>query len=396
MVFIVVKNGIDCTHELDRVLKNKRIGLITSGSAINKNLELAVDILNQKYQVKKLFNTIYGIRSEYIYGERVLKYTDEKTGLTVQSIFNHDQNAPTEEMLEGLDILVFDIKEAGARYYEYLYCLGNIMKACAKANMTLVILDRVAPINGVDTEGTICGPDMHTMVGDYGLPNRTGLTIGEFALYINSEYHINCPLEIIKAEGFRREMYMDETDLPWVLPSPSLPHVNANLLYTGMCLFEGIASINEGRGTSKPFEIIGAPWLDATELALKMNYIGLDGVRFGQIHYIPTSSKHQKEICNGIQIHITDRKSIQPVRLALHLIEEIRNLHPDKLEWALPTAGHDVKSPESPQIFDYYFDKLLGTDEFRKGNYTADGLLDFYKPQLKQYNITKQKYHLYE
>ncbi|MEG1427004.1 MAG: DUF1343 domain-containing protein [Oscillospiraceae bacterium] len=393
---MVVKNGIDRLREMDRALKGKRIGLVTNGSAINKNLELAVDILYQRYHVEKLFNTIYGIRSEYIYGERILTYTDTKTGLTVHSIFNHDHNAPTAQMFEGLDVLVFDIKEAGTRYYEYLYCLGNIMKACAAEKMPLVILDRIAPINGVDVEGTLCGPDMHTMVGDYGLPNRTGLTIGEFAGYINSEYHIHCSLTVIEAEGWKRKSYMDETDLLWVLPSPSLPHVNANLLYAGMCLFEGISSVNEGRGTSKPFEIIGAPWLCAQALAENMNCLGLEGVKFGKIHYIPNSSKHKNEICNGIQIHICDRKTIQPVRMALHLIEEIRKLHPEQLEWALPTAGHDVKSPESPQTFDYYFDKLLGTDAFRKEQYTADGLLDFYKPQLINYKKVKQKYHLYE
>lgn len=391
-----VGNGIDNHPALDQALKGKRLGLITNGSAVDRTLKSTLDILHEKYHLTKLFNTIYGVRTEFVYGERVLHYTDIPTGLPVESIFHRECNGPTEEMLQDLDAVVFDMKEAGCRYYEYLYCLANAMRACAKAKMPFIVLDRIAPINGVDVEGVVCPSEMHTMVGDYGLPNRIGLTIGEFAQYINNEFMIGCDLKVVPNVGWRRSQYYDETGLPWILPSPNLPHTTANLLYAGMCLFEGISNINEGRGTSKPFELIGAPWLNAAELAKRMNEKKLDGVAFGNIFYIPVSSKHAKEICHGLQIHVLDRKTFQPVRMALTLIEEIRKLHPDTLEWAGATAGHDVKQPDSPVQFDYYFDKLLGTSDFREGVYTADQLLELHRPKVEQYRTSKCKYHLYE
>ncbi len=390
-----VWNGLDRTECLDRLLKGYRLGLVVGGSAISKEHEQAVDLLAGRYHVTRLFNTIYGIRGEMIYGERTPRYVDRPTGLPVDSIFNRERTAPTKEMMEDVDIMVFDIKEAGVRYYEYLYCLANLMKACAEAGKPLVVLDRVDPINGVSTEGTVCPPEMHTMVGDYELATRTGMTIGEFARYVNGEFRIGTDLTVVPVAGWNRRLYMDETDLPWVLPSPSLPGVDANILYTGMCVFEGIGSINEGRGTTKPFELVGAPWMDADEIVRRMRKRDLEGVSFTRVYYRPNASKYQGEVVNGIQIHIEDRDRIEPFRTALTLLDEIRALHEDRIVWRDCSAGHDVKQDPGLE-FDRYTDKLLGDGRYSNRELDAEGLIRAHEGRLAEYRKRKTRYELYE
>ena len=390
-----VLNGIDQLEKLDYYIGDKRVALVTGGASITRNLEQAVDVLASRYNVRKLFNTIYGIRGEFIYGEHVEQYTDEKTGLLVESIFNRKLTAPSKEMLDQVDVVIYDIKEAGTRYYEYLYCLANLMKACARDKKHLVVLDRVNPINGITVEGTVCSQDMHTMIGDYCLATRTGMTTGEFANYVNTEFGISVDLTVIPVEGWKRQMYMDDTDLLWVLPSPSLPHVNANILYTGMCIFEGISSINEGRGTSKPFELIGAPWMDAEQITRRMNRRNLPGVAFSPVHYIPRSSKYKDKIVFGVQTHILCRNVIEPFRIAVNLFDEIQSLHANEIVFTDCNAGHDVKEGEGIQ-FTRYFDKLLGTDALSTGRMDGDTLIDYYAEAREDYIRRKMKYHLYE
>ncbi len=299
-------------------------------------------------------------------------------------------------MLKNIDVLVFDIVEAGVRYYEYLSCAGEIMKACAKYRIPFVVLDRVAPINGVQVEGTIVPETMHTIVGDYSLPNRTALTMGEFCLYINQEYAISCDLHIIPVVGWKRNMYHDETHLPWLLPSPSLPNVTANILYAGMCIFEGVSSVSEGRGTSKPFELVGAPWMDGNLVKEQLLKRKLPGVNFAPVYFKPTSSKHAKQVCSGLQLHITNRQDFNSMATALVLLEEIMNLYPDQITWADTSAGHNVKSLPSAPHFTRYTDKLLATDAFTSRKKTALELLDSYEKDRQEYIQRKSKYHLYE
>lgn len=392
----MIGNGIDNISKLDKALKGLRLGLITNGSAVDLQLRPVLDVLFEHYELRRLFNTVYGIRSEFVYGERVSHYTDEATGLPVESIFSREHAAPTPEMLADIDAVVFDIREAGCRYYEYLYCLANTMKACAAEKKQLVVLDRAAPLGGEQVEGTVYPGDLHTMVGDYGLPNRIGLTIGEYALYLNGEYNFGCPLQIVPVTGWRREQDAGETGLPWVSPSPNLPHVTANLLYAGMCFLEGIQNLSEGRGTPKPFEVAGAPWLKSEELARRMNRLQLHGVRFAPVYFIPSSSKYRGEICRGVQLHVENRRDFRPVRTALSLLDEIRELHPDTLQFTPNSYGHDVKPVESPLQYDFYIDKLMGTDVWRKGDVTGSELLDSSRDALEQYRRIKTKYHLYE
>lgn len=391
-----VLNGIDRLSALDAALKGLRLGVVTGGAAVDKQLRPAVDVLCERYHVTALFNTIYGIRGEHIYGENVPVYTDSVTGMRVDSIFCRERIAPTEEILAPLDAVVFDIREAGARFFEYLHCCAAIMKACSKAGKRFIVLDRVAPINGVTVEGTVCPPTMHTIVGDYELATRTAMTMGEFARYANAEYGIGCDLQVIPTDGWRRGWYYDETDLPWLLPSPSLSGVTANLLYPGMCVFEGVSSISEGRGTSKPFELIGAPWIDGPALAARMNRRGLSGVTFAPVYFKPGHSKHAGNVCQGVQVLVRDRKSFESFRTAITLLDEIRAMYPDEIVWADCSAGHDVLTLPSAPDFALYLDKLLADGRYTSGELNGEQLIAQYADARAAYSHRKAKYHLYD
>lgn len=396
MMAVSVLSGIDRVDLMDAALRGKRLAVVTGGGAVDRELTPVVDVLCARYRVVKLFNTIYGVRGEFRYGERVPVYNDEKTGLTVESIFCRARIAPTPEMLQGIDAVVFDIREAGTRFFEYLHCLAALMKACAASQTEVVVLDRIAPLGGEIIEGTVCPPEMHTIVGDYELPSRTALTMGEFARYVNGEFGIGCPLTVVPVSGWKRNLYYDETDVPWLLPSPSLNSVEANLLYAGNCVFEGVSSVSEGRGTSKPFELIGAPWLDADTLLERMKALDLPGVRFARVCFKPAASKHAGEVCSGLQIIVRDRREFRSFLTGLTLLEKIRELHPEKIVYADCSAGHDVLQPPSAPVFTRYLDKLLATDAFSTGNATARQLVDLYAPQRERYRLRKEKYHLYE
>lgn len=390
-----VLNGIDRPDEMDKLLKGQRIGLITGGAAVDRNLDMAVDVLRARYSVARLFSTVLGVRDEYVFGEKTLAYTDAPSGLEAHSVFHRDRVAPDEALTRDIDVIVFDIKEAGARYYEYLAVAANALKACAALKKPFVVLDRAAPIGGERVEGTVCPPGMHTIVGDYRLATRTAMTTGEFCSYVNCEYGIGCDLHIVRAEGWERWMYYDDTDLPWVLPSPSLPSVDANILYVGMCLFEGVGSVSEGRGTSMPFSLIGAPWMDAAEIVRRMRGRGLPGARFGQRFFKPTAGKHAGTVCSGILVDIADRATFESFRTALALLDEIRALHGDLVTFRDCGAGHDISEPASEPAFDLYIDKLLATKDYTSGRRNADALTDAYARERAEYAARKAKYHLY-
>ena len=391
-----VLSGIDRIDLMDRALKGKRLAAVTGGGAVNRDLIPAADVLAGRYRVEKFFNTIYGIRGEFRYGERLPLYTDEKTGLPAESIFCRERIAPTAPMLQNVDAVVFDIREAGTRFFEYLHCLAALMRACAENKKQLVVLDRIAPLGGDTVEGTVCPPTMHTIVGDFELASRTAMTIGEFARYVNGEFSIGCDLEVIPAAGWKRSLYYDETDVPWLLPSPSLNGTDANLLYAGYCVFEGVSSLSEGRGTSKPFELVGAPWLDADALLSEINRRRLPGVRFARVYFKPMSSAFAGEVCSGLQTIVENRRDCRPFLTALTMLEIIRQLHPDQILYADCSAGHDVKPLPSAPEFTRYLDKLLATDAFTAGGLTARQLDDQYAPARETYRRRKEKYHLYE
>lgn len=390
-----VLQGIDRTDRLDALLKGHRLGIVSSGGVTDRSLRHSVDVLRARYRVTALFNTVMGLRGEFIYGEDVPEYTDAASGMPVISIFNRKTLAPTEAMMREVDVLVFDAREAGVRFFEYLHCCAAILKACAAQRKPMVVLDRVAPLGGVKVEGTVCPPGMHTIVGDYQLPTRTALTIGECIRYVNGEYAIGCDLTVVPLEGWTRDLYHDDTDLPWLLPSPSLPHLTANLLYAGLCVLEGIENLSEGRGTSKPFELVGAPWLDADTLAERLRAAALPAADFARVYFKPASSNFKGEVCSGIQIIPLDKRAFEPFLTAMTMLDIIRDIHPGMLVFSDNAIGHDVLRQPTEPVFTRYFDQLLATDAYSRGEVNAAQLVSRYAADRERFEKRKAAYHLY-
>jgi uncharacterized protein YbbC (DUF1343 family) len=379
----IVKSGIDVIYSYEYLLRGKRVGLITTPTGVDKNLKSTIDIFCEKFNLTALYSPEHGIRGELQAGVHVDNYIDEKTGVTVYSLYGRNKK-PSPEMLKDIDTMVIDIQDVGSRFYTYLYTMTNSMESCAENKKTFVVLDRINPINGQTIEGNILGEKFKSFVGLYPIVTRYGLTIGELACLINNEFNINCNLHIVKCEGWKRELYYDETDLQWINPSPNIPSVDTAVLYPGTCIFEG-TNISEGRGTTKPFEIIGAPWLDPDKLAERMNEKGLEGISFRPVYFQPTFSKHKGELCKGVQLHIKDRKEMESFKIGLYLLREIKEMSGDKFSWIPPFAEGSH----------YFVDLLMGTDEVRLEKYSLEELLYRYEKQIKAFQTMKEKYHLY-
>ena len=317
--------GIDGVRYFDNVLKDARLGVLTNPTGIDRGMRPSYEVLMERYHVTALFAPEHGIRGDAQAGDQIDTQIDPETGLTVYSLYGANKY-PTEEMFGNIDLLVFDIQDVGARCYTYLYALTRCMQACAKWGKGLVVLDRPNPIGGMVTEGICLDETLSSLVGEYAIPLRYGLTIGEFARYINAEKNFGCDLTVIPCQGWKRGMWFDETGLPWVLPSPNLPtSVESTLHYTASCNFEG-TNISEGRGTTRPFELVGAPFLDNRELEARLNSYGLPGVHFRRCCFTPTFEKHKGERCFGVQLHLTDRNIYRPVQTGLYLFHTIRQV----------------------------------------------------------------------
>ncbi len=316
-----VKAGIDNYAKLD-ILKEGRLGVLTAPTGVNFELRPTYEILAEKYNVSALFAPEHGIRGDIQAGEHISTYVDSETGLTVYSLYGENKHM-TEEMLDKFDILVFDIQDVGARYYTYIYSLSRSMKLCAAKGKKVVVLDRPNPVGGILMEGITLDERFSSDVGEYAIPARYALTVGEFATYINREKNMNCDLVVIPCEGWKRSMYYDETGMPLILPSPNLPTVNSFINYFATCYFEG-TNISEGRGTTIPFEIVGAPFIDGKKLAEHMNSKKLPGVLFRSAYFTPTFSEHKGERCGGVQLHILDRTVYRPFEAGMYLLDAIR------------------------------------------------------------------------
>ena len=287
----------------------------------------------------------------------------------------------TVEMTETFDVFVFDMQDVGVRFYTYMYSLAYAMIACHKAKKPMVVLDRLNPIGGAKREGTIHRAEFASFVGNYGLPSRTGLTIGELALYFKDYLELEgLELTVVPMVGWTRDMHLCDTDVIWPAPSPNCPTYNSSLCYAGTCVFEG-TNLSEGRGTTTPFEVIGAPWVDQYALVRKLNSYGVEGVVYRPTTFMPTFHKHVGEICKGVQMHVTDPKNADLFKAGLYILEAVRELYPDKLEF----RGNDGH---------YFIDLLLGTDEYRLGM-SADELIAKHAPGLEAFSEKVKKYLLY-
>ncbi len=318
------------------ILRGKRLGLITNHTGIDRQRTSSIDLLARAPELKlvALFSPEHGIRGTAAPGEHVASGRDERTGLPVHSLYGATRK-PTAEMLEGIDALVFDIQDVGARQYTYVYTMALAMQAAAERRMPFVVLDRPNPIGGQVVEGNILDTAFASFVGMYPIASRHGMTAGELARFFNREAGIGANLSVIRVDGWTRRQWFDDTGLPWVAPSPNLQTLTAATHYPGTVFFEG-TNLSEGRGSDAPFEQTGAPWLRPTEVIAAMSERSLPGVRFETVTFAvqPTAAKFGGDTLPGIKLVITDRDAYRPVRTALTLIDEIRRLHPAEFAWS--------------------------------------------------------------
>lgn len=313
-----VYNGIDNAQSLP-LLKDGRLGLITNHSGVRADLRPSYEYLNDGYKLTALFSPEHGIYGAAQAGAKFEETErEEKTGVPVYSLYN-GRTAPDGQMLSDVDVLCFDMQDVGARFYTYLYTMTRSMKAAAALKKPFVVFDRINPIGLSAVEGEILDEENASFIGEYAVPHRYGLSIGEFAEYINKEKNIGAELYVVPCEGLDRDTYFDETSLNFVAPSPNMPTPQTALVYPGTCIFEGVRNVSEGRGTTQPFELIGAPFIDDNALCEYMNSLGLPGVRARRARFTPTFSKHQGQMCRGIQIHVTDKRAFSPFEYGMRL-----------------------------------------------------------------------------
>lgn len=369
-----VLNGIDRMGEYLHLLEGRRVGLITNPTGVNKSLVPTADILFNMGVLECMFSPEHGVRGNAQAGKHIESYTDQKTALPVYSLYGSEPHIP-KAVFDTLDLVAFDIQDIGARYYTYMYTLSYAMEDCAAANKPLLVFDRINPVGGACPQGNILDPAFSSFVGRYPLAARHNLTIGEYARYINETQHIGCKLNIITLSGWTRDTYFTDTDLLWIPPSPNIPTVDTALCYVGTCLFEG-TNLSEGRGTTRPFECMGAPWLDGEKTAEAFNEIGLSGVTARGCWFTPVFSKHAGESCGGVFLHITDKHSFRPFESALYLLDIIRRNNPEF-------------------CFTSFIDLLFGTDTIRSDAFCVHEYLKTVSPLLEVYEKEIKEYYLY-
>ena len=372
-------------------IKDLRLGLICNQASVDHSFRHAADLFNDKSEVNlcALFGPQHGIRGDV--QDNMIETShgkDEKTGLPIYSLYSETRE-PTEEMLSDLDALVFDLQDIGGRVYTFIYTMANAMKACAKYGKKMYVCDRPNPINGINVEGNLLEKGHESFVGQYPLPMRHGLTVGELAKLFNSEFDIGCELEVIEMEGWDRKKYLDETDAPWVIPSPNMPTVDTAVVFPGTVYFEG-TQISEGRGTTRPFEYIGAPYINSEEYAESLNSLGLAGVVFRSTNFLPTFQKHINMTCGGVFVHVTERQSFEPVISGLAMIKTAFDMYPNSFEW---------KAPPYEYVYDRNpFDVISGTTKTRESFENGDSVSDIkesWKDDEESFRLLREKYLIY-
>lgn len=309
-------------------ISGKTVGLVANQTTVNSRLERVHSMLGKdsRVQLQAIFAPEHGFQGQEQAGEAI----DDQPH--IYSLYGKHR-APTPEMLRGIEVLIYDIQDVGSRFYTYISTLYECMKVAGRQGIPLIVLDRPNPIDGTRVEGPLLNSNLFSFVGVHDLPIRYGMTVGELALLFNQEGKLKCQLKVVPLEGWKRSWWYDETGLIWIRPSPNMPTLTTATLYPGMCLLEG-TNLSEGRGTTLPFEIVGAPWLDAGLLASKLNALNLLGIRFRPQSFRPVFSKYAGQTCHGIQIHVLDRKQFDPILCTLHLLSQTLKLHPAELKFS--------------------------------------------------------------
>ena len=379
-----VTPGVEVLLEDEKeLLKGKKVGLITNPTGIDSNLNSIVDQLHNDPEIEltALFGPEHGVRGDAQAGSYVEFYIDEKTGLPVYSLYGNTKK-PTPEMLENVEILLFDIQDVGTRYYTYIYTMAYAMEAAKENNIPIVVLDRPNPQGGDSVDGPVLEPEAASFIGLYPMPTKHGMTVGELASLFNEEFNIGADLTVVKMKGWKRSMDYDDTGLPFVLPSPNMPTVSTAFVYPATGLIEG-TNLSEGRGTTKPFELIGAPFINSTDLAAELNALSLPGVKFRAASFTPMFSKHAGKLSHGVEVYVTDREEFDAVPTGLHIIKTVHDMYPEDFEF----------------LSNNFFDKLIGNTWTRpmilEGAAVSD-ITDKYKKDLDAFKKVRKEYLIYK
>ncbi len=389
-----VYTGLDIIEkEWPKNLKGTDAGLLIHPASVNRNLNHAIEIClkSRNFNITALFGPQHGIHGET--QDNMIEwqgFIDKKTGLPVYSLYG-DVRQPTPSMLSNINVLIIDLQDIGSRYYTFIWTMDLCLQSCNRINKAVVVLDRPNPIGGHIIEGNVLKSEYASFVGLKPLPVRHGMTIGEIANYLRNEFYPDLDLYIIPVKNWKRNIWFNETGLKWVPPSPNMPTPDTALVYPGMCLLEG-TNISEGRGTTRPFEIFGAPFIDPDTLAGHLKELPLPGVVFRPMYFEPAFHKYAGKLCGGAQIHVTNREKFKPFRTGVAILKTIYDLYPKEFSWKRPPYEYEyIKLP---------VDILAGTDRLRNEIETGMNLkdmeewwleecLDFNKKYRKKYLLYK-------
>jgi uncharacterized protein YbbC (DUF1343 family) len=378
-------------QDVPGVMRGARVGLICNQSSVNQAFQHAADLLHghSGFKLTALFGPQHGIRGDV--QDNMIETdhgVDRKTRLPVHSLYSETRE-PTPKMLEDVDVLVFDMQDVGCRIYTFVYTLANCMRIAGQLGKPVVVCDRPNPINGVDISGNILEAEYASFVGLFPLPTRHGLTVGELAQMFRAKFNVECDLHIVPMVGWQRKFWFDETDAPWVMPSPNMPTLDTATVFPGSVHFEG-TQLSEGRGTTKPFELIGAPYIDPDAYAERLTALDLPGVVFRSCVFQPTFQKHAKVSCGGVQIHVVDRDVFDSVLAGIAMVKVAHEMYPNEFRW---------KEDAYEYVFDKNpFDVISGTNRIREAIEQGADLAtirDGWKAPLAEFENMRAQYLLY-
>jgi uncharacterized protein YbbC (DUF1343 family) len=385
-----VRLGSDVLLASDR-LRGGRVAVVCNHASVDYAFRHVIDRLLQTDSVTLagIFGPQHGFRSDV--QDNMIEtphQQDEARRVPVYSLYSETRE-PTPEMLRDIDTLVIDLQDIGARIYTYIYTMANCLRAAARHRIPVIVCDRPNAIGGVEVEGACLVPGFESFVGQFPIPMRHGMTIGELASLFNEHFAIGAALEIASMERWQRHMYADDTRLSWVMPSPNMPTLDTAVVYPGTVLFEG-TNLSEGRGTTRPFELVGAPWIDAERFAAAMNALDLPGAYFRPAVFEPTFQKHAKRACGGCQIHVTDRTTFRPVITGVALIQTFRRFDPSNFAWRPPP--YEYEHDKLP------IDILAGSDLLRtqiESDVSLDEIAESWRPDEKKFRELREQFLLY-
>lgn len=370
------------------------VGLVCNQASVSHDLQHITDVFAHAHRkgvlcLRAIFGPQHGLgghtQDNMIEWEG---YVEPRLGVPVYSLYGQHRK-PTAQMLHGIDKLIIDLQDVGARYYTFVWTVALCLEACAEQGIEVVILDRPNPISGQMVEGCLLEPSYHSFVGLHPLPVRHGMTMGELARYLQANFYPRCRLTVIPMQGWQRAMYYDETGCHWVMPSPNMPSVDTAIVYPGMCLLEA-TNLSEGRGTTRPFEMFGAPWLDGWRLADALNRAGLAGVWFRPLEFQPTFNKFAGDKCGGVFIHVLQRQLYEPFLTGLLIVSEIFKRYPDQFQWKLPPYEYEYEKMP--------FDILVGNGWLRReieSGAPVNRLKEKWQDELAEFLCVRQQFLLY-